>query len=216
MIEFNIYFCTKQGKSTTLSTFLLFKIKYSKIGSIRNCYINKLKRQLAFRSLYHIIHLLAFDIRCTIKVDVRFNISLRKHLGIIRHNSPWSNGSTAPFLLSIDLCNHLSCSLSMIKIERNDEHIFKRKFTHFPSHTILCYSNGANLYHEIMLQETSEIPQGIFMQRVFFIQQANEKTCVQQYAILFNQASPPLTLVNHSSAFTPLHFGVALRIKPCR
>ena len=59
-------------------------------------------------------------------------------------------------------------------------------------------------------------PKSIFMQRVFFIQQANEETGVQQYAILFHQASPPLILVNHSSAFTSFHFGVALRIKPCR
>lgn len=41
--------------------YLLLKIKYSEDVIIRNSYINKIKRQLAFRSFYHIIHLLAFD-----------------------------------------------------------------------------------------------------------------------------------------------------------
>ena len=150
--------------------YLLLKIKYSEDVIIRNSYINKIKRQFAFRSFYHIIHLLTFDIRCTIKVDIRFNICLRKHLGIIRYHSPWMNGSTAPSFLSIYLRHHLSSPLSMIEIERNDEHVFKRKLTYIPSHTILCYGNGANLYHETMLQEISEIPHGIFMQIVFFIQ----------------------------------------------
>ena len=150
--------------------YLLLKIKYSEDVIIRNSYINKIKRQLAFRSFYHIIHLLAFDIRCTIKVDIRFHICLRKHLGIIRYHCPWMNGSTAPSFLSIYLRHHLSSPFSMIEIERNDEHVFKRKLTYIPSHTILGYGNGANLYHETMLQEISEIPHGIFMQIVFFIQ----------------------------------------------